>query len=178
MRNRIDTEKPALYETRLNHRRASKNKVIWDLLDAVCDPEIPVISLWDLAVLTNIEYNNNTVVVTLTPTYSGCPAMEVMREDIITTLLENNYPQVEIKIQLSPAWSSNALSPEGRNRLRESGITPPDMQCGRQSHLESIACPKCHGSKTRQISEFGSTACKALYQCQDCLEPFDYFKSI
>lgn len=171
------------YDDRLKYRQSSPEGKLWDLLDDVCDPEIPALSLWDLGVLTDIEQVEDHIVVTITPTYSGCPAMDVMREDIIKALAANDFSNVEVKTQLSPAWSSNWLSPQGREKMQKFGVAPPNpAYCQKiQQSLQAdsgINCPICGSSNTRQVSEFGSTACKALHQCQDCLEPFDYFKTI
>ncbi len=169
------------YNARLKRREASTERDIWALLDSVCDPEIPVLSLWDLGVLTNIEREQNTLTLTITPTYSGCPAMDVMREDLQEVLQKNGYPDVRFKTKLAPAWSSDWISPEGREKMREYGIAPPDPAYCSITHsdcVDSITCPHCGSQHTQQISEFGSTACKALHRCQSCLEPFDYFKSL
>lgn len=176
---------PVHYETRLADRESSPHQALWQLLDAVCDPEIPVVSLWDLGILTHIEMQKNTVIVTITPTYSGCSAMDVMRADIITQLQQHGYSQVEVKTQLAPAWSSTWISPQGREKMQAYGIAPPNPKyCEQQRQIQvapirfGVACPHCGSQKTHQISEFGSTACKALHQCNECFEPFDYFKTI
>ena len=171
------------FSQRLIKRKESGLEKIWELLDKVKDPEIPVLSLWDLGVLTNIEQSDDQLCVLLTPTYSGCPAVEVMKADIVEMLANNGFQKIVVKIQLSPAWSSHWISPLGCKKMREYGIAPPnhDYCSAKQSLKEipiSIACPHCNSLNTRQISEFGSTACKALHQCNDCMEPFDYFKSI
>ena len=157
-------------------RRASSSlQSLWSLLDAVKDPEIPVVSLWELGVLQDIVMRGDVVVVTITPTYSGCPAMSVMEEDIVLALVEAGYPEVEVNTRLAPAWSTQWMSEEARERLRAYGIAPP----GKRSDADvAIACPRCASVNVRRLSEFGSTACKALYQCVDCAEPFDYFKPI
>lgn len=166
------------YEQRLRRRKASRCGQLWTLLDRLSDPEIPVLSLWDLGVLSDIEETEELVSVTISPTYSGCPAMDTIRSDIEALLHSAGIDRVEIKTQLSPAWSSNWLSPEGRTRLADYGIAPPNScdTCG--AGESALACPRCGSLDTRLISEFGSTACKALFQCQACLEPFDYFKPL
>lgn len=166
-----------------NKRRADPAVAdLWDLLDQVKDPEIPVLSLWDLGALRNIEWAGDKVVITITPTYSGCPAMNTMEEDIETVMRESGYTNVEIRTQLAPAWTTDWLSPEGRRKLQEYGIAPPQEAATDKRSLlgtePEIPCPKCHSTNTRKISEFGSTACKALYLCNDCHEPFDYFKCL
>ncbi|HPE59255.1 MAG TPA: phenylacetate-CoA oxygenase subunit PaaJ [Thiolinea sp.] len=168
---------------RLSHRRQSPTPALWELLDAVKDPEVPALSLWDLGVLRDIvQDDGGRIRVTISPTYSGCPALDVMRSDIISTLQQAGHAEVEVRTELSPAWSTEALSPQGHEQLRAYGIAPP-RRCTGCSVPEltpetGIACPHCGSDNTRRISEFGSTACKALFQCQSCHEPFDYFKPI
>jgi len=150
---------------------------LFELLSSVVDPEIPVLTLQDLGVLRDISVVDGKVDVTITPTYAGCPAMEAMRADIERTLAAAGYRQVNVRQQLSPAWSTDWMTQNGREKLREYGIAPPlNTACGQEGGL--IECPQCSSTDVKRISEFGSTACKALYQCQDCREPFDYFKCI
>jgi ring-1,2-phenylacetyl-CoA epoxidase subunit PaaD len=150
---------------------------LYALLSHVCDPEIPVLTLQDLGVLRDISMDGDLVRVTITPTYAGCPAMEVMRSDIKTVLAEAGYLNVKVEQRLSPAWTTDWMSNEGRKKLLAYGIAPPQTtSCGKQ--ISVIECPQCACQDVKLISEFGSTACKALYQCQDCREPFDYFKCI
>ena len=150
---------------------------LYELLSTVCDPEIPVLTLQDLGVLRDIEIIDDEIKVTITPTYAGCPAMDTMRSDIKTTLEQAGYQNVTVQQSLSPAWTTDWMSESGRQKLRAYGIAPPvSTACGRQ--MGKIECPQCDSAEVKRISEFGSTACKALYQCQDCLEPFDYFKCI
>jgi ring-1,2-phenylacetyl-CoA epoxidase subunit PaaD len=150
---------------------------LYELLSTVCDPEIPVLTLQDLGVLRDISVDDDGIEVSITPTYAGCPAMEVMRSDIKTTLSEAGYENVVIKQRLSPAWTTDWMSEEGRKKLLAYGIAPPaSTACGKKT--SAIECPQCTSHDVKMISEFGSTACKALYQCQDCREPFDYFKCI
>ncbi len=160
------------YIQRRTKRDHSDEKDLWELLDAVCDPEIPVLSLWDLGVLSNIERIDDTIIVTITPTYSGCPALEAMKGAIISTLEKNNYKKVVVQTCLSPAWSSDSLSPNAHKQLLSYGIAPT------LKNQTQPPCPQCNHENTTLISQFGSTACKALYQCDSCLEPFDYFKSL
>lgn len=156
---------------------AHNTAAIYQLLSQVCDPEIPVLSLQDLGVLRDVSIDNETINVTITPTYAGCPALETMRADIQSTLAGAGYKSVQVKQSLSPAWSTDWMSAEGREKLRAYGIAPPaTTSCGQQ--LEQIECPQCQSQAVSKISEFGSTACKALYRCETCLEPFDYFKCI
>jgi len=150
---------------------------LFDLLSSVVDPEIPVLTLQDLGVLRNIAVNDGAINVTITPTYAGCPAMDTMRSDIEATLAEAGYQQVSVRTSLSPAWTTDWMSENGRKKLRAYGIAPPaSTSCGQR--LGNIECPQCESGEVKKISEFGSTACKALYQCKDCREPFDYFKCI
>ncbi|MCJ8055642.1 phenylacetate-CoA oxygenase subunit PaaJ [Shinella curvata] len=163
---------------------------VWHWLAEVPDPEIPVISLTDLGIIRDVEWRDDTLVVTVTPTYSGCPATTIINLDIETALAEKGLSKVKLERQLSPAWTTDWISAEGREKLRDYGIAPPidgtaadgvlmkriDRLSGR-SNL-TIACPRCGSVNTEKISQFGSTPCKASYRCTDCLEPFDYFKCI
>lgn len=166
---------------RLQQRNVAAVKELWDLLDQVKDPEVPVLSIWDLGILRDVERDGDRIVVTITPTYSGCPAMNTITADVIDALSAAGYERVEVKTRLSPAWSSEWMSPEGRRKLRNYGIAPPEDADLDEDGLTPDAhaqCPHCGSRNTRRISEFGSTACKALFQCNDCNEPFDYFKKI
>ena len=149
---------------------------LWQILDEVKDPEIPVLSIWDLGILRAVQQEGNLVTVTITPTYSGCPAMRMIEDQVREVLSAHGYQEVNVETQLSPAWSTEWMSQEGRERLREYGIAPPANEA--ESEQLNIGCPNCGSSETEVVSEFGSTACKALYKCRSCLEPFDYFKCI
>jgi ring-1,2-phenylacetyl-CoA epoxidase subunit PaaD len=150
---------------------------LFELLSTVVDPEIPVLTLQDLGVLRDISVSDGAVKVTITPTYAGCPAMETMRADIEAVLTQAGYNNVTVVQSLSPAWTTDWMSENGREKLHTYGIAPPiATSCGQQAG--QIECPQCNSADVKLISEFGSTACKALYQCQDCREPFDYFKCI
>ena len=162
---------------RQRRREQSPVPELWDLLDRVRDPELPVLSIWDLGVLCDVKQTGEKVVVTITPTYSGCPALETIRSDIERVLGEAGMRRLEIRTRLAPAWSSTWISPEGCDKLRDYGIAPPQNQSDLTPDA-GLACPRCGSADTRCISEFGSTACKALFQCNDCREPFDYFKDI
>lgn len=155
---------------------------IWRWLESVPDPEIPVISLPDLGVIRNVEWQDDTLIVTITPTYSGCPATSIINFDIEKALRDNGIEKLELRRQLSPAWTTDWLSEKGRIKLREYGIAPPvtgTAACGfGQQKTLIVECPRCGSAKTEVISQFGSTPCKANYRCTDCLEPFDYFKCI
>jgi ring-1,2-phenylacetyl-CoA epoxidase subunit PaaD len=145
---------------------------VWDWLEAVPDPEIPVISLVDLGIIRNVVWNGDTLEVTVTPTYSGCPATSLINMEIETALRNNGIEKLELKRQLSPAWTTDWLTESGKAKLEEYGIAPPQPAGGPQR------CPHCGGSHLEKISQFGSTPCKAHWRCKDCLEPFDYFKCI
>ena len=158
-----------------------ENKII-ELLEEIPDPEIPVISIVELGVIRAVETIGNKIVVTITPTYSGCPAIKQMEDDVIKKLKEAGYADVEVKITYSPAWTTDWINAEAKEKLREYGIAPPEHSTIDKKTLMGIdkivKCPRCRSVDTRMVSQFGSTACKALYQCNDCLEPFDYFKGI
>ena len=149
-------------------------------LDQVPDPEIPVISLVDLGIIRNLAWEGDTLVVTVTPTYSGCPAVNAIELAVEAALLEAGFtPRIERV--MSPAWTTDWITPEGREKLRDYGIAPPEKASGSIRSLfgeVEVACPKCGSRETERVSEFGSTACKALYRCLTCREPFDYFKCI
>ena len=166
------------YFERASRRQHSRQGHIWDLLDQVKDPEIPALSIWDLGVLADVQQPDERIEVSITPTYSGCPAMDVIREDIIRVLEQAGYEDYRVRLVLSPAWSTDMMSPEGREKLVEYGIAAPASGVACAGSLCEVNCPQCGSENTKIISEFGSTACKALYQCQNCQEPFDYFKKI
>ena len=154
-----------------------KTGQLYALLSSVVDPEIPVLTLQDLGVLRDVSIIDGEVEVTITPTYAGCPAMETMRSDIESTLATAGYTKVNVREVLHPAWSTDWMTQSGREKLRAYGIAPPvSTSCGKSAG--QIECPQCNSAEVKLISEFGSTACKALYQCQDCREPFDYFKCL
>ena len=146
---------------------------LWALLENICDPEIPVISIRELGILRDIRIEGQSVVVVITPTYSGCPAMREIRQDISKLLSKEGYENVLVEMQLSPAWTTDWMTDEGAEKLRKYGIAPPLAKGKGKVH-----CPLCNSDDTQLISEFGSTACKALYKCNSCLEPFDYFKCL
>ncbi|MGB1695303.1 MAG: 1,2-phenylacetyl-CoA epoxidase subunit PaaD, partial [Paracoccaceae bacterium] len=143
---------------------------IWDWLDAVPDPEIPVISVVDLGVVRDVSVSEEGVEVTITPTYTGCPAMSVIAFDIETALAQKGIEKITLKTQIAPAWTTDWLSKKGRARLEDYGIAPPQVAGGPER------CPQCKSTNVERISQFGSTPCKAQWRCQSCLEPFDYFK--
>jgi ring-1,2-phenylacetyl-CoA epoxidase subunit PaaD len=145
---------------------------VWTWLSAIPDPEIPVISLTDLGIIRDVQWNDDTLKVTVTPTYSGCPATTIINLDIKTALHDHGIEKVVLKRQLSPAWTSDWMSDTGRAKLEAYGIAPPQPAGGPKQ------CPRCKSTHVEKISQFGSTPCKAQWRCTDCLEPFDYFKCI
>lgn len=154
---------------------------IWKILATVPDPEIPVLTILDLGIVRDVLQHNDETEVIITPTYSGCPAMDMIAMNIRLALLENGFKNVKITTVLSPAWTTDWMSEEGKKKLKEYGIAPPNpwqQVCNNDLFAphEAVQCPHCDSYHTHRISEFGSTACKALYQCADCKEPFDYFK--
>ena len=155
---------------------------IFTLLDAIPDPEIPVISIVELGVIRRVSSQDKTVEITITPTYSGCPAMKQMEDDVRKKLLENGFETVNIHMVYQPAWTTDWLGAEAKLKLQKYGIAPPEESTSDKSFLsgkpKQVTCPHCKGRNTVLVSQFGSTACKALYKCQGCLEDFDYFKCI
>jgi ring-1,2-phenylacetyl-CoA epoxidase subunit PaaD len=154
---------------------------IFTILQAVNDPEVPVLSVIDLGIIRDIKNLGESVEITITPTYSGCPAMDVISMNIRLALISHGYKNVIIKQVLSPAWTTDWMTEEGKQKLKKYGIAPPNPKqqvCNQDLFApdEAVQCPHCNSYHTHRISEFGSTACKALYQCDDCREPFDYFK--
>ena len=156
-------------------------KVIWQYLEEVFDPEIPVLTIVDLGVVRSVSIRENECLVVITPTYSGCPAMKLIEEEVITKLNEKGVDNVNVELTLSPAWTTDWISENGRRKLLEYGIAPPQDEIDKSvlfSEPTKVPCPQCKSVNTRMISQFGSTACKAHYQCNDCLEPYDYFKCL
>lgn len=164
-------------------------ETVFEWLSEVMDPEVPSVSVVDLGIIRGAEWrvDGQTLQVTVTPTYSGCPATEVIAQSIRDALHSHGVEQVDVVTRLSPAWTTDWMTPEGREALRAYGIAPPAARApGIDSQVIDISsliaapvrvpCPRCDSKRTRLLSQFGSTACKALYQCADCLEPFDYFK--
>lgn len=150
-----------------------------DVVAAVPDPEIPVLSIDDLGVLREVEtMDDGTVVVTITPTYSGCPAMDAISDEIRSTLGSQGVDRVEVRIVLSPPWTTDWISERGRALLEEFGIAPPRPRAAGELLQLAIACPRCGSTRTRLVSHFGSTACKAHRACLECGEPFDHFKEL
>ncbi|MEO8588330.1 MAG: 1,2-phenylacetyl-CoA epoxidase subunit PaaD [Flavobacteriales bacterium] len=154
---------------------------ILDLLENVKDPEVPVISVRELGVLRDVEVNGDQVLVTITPTYTGCPAMDMMREDILAELHKAGIADVEVKQVLAPAWTTDWISEVGKAKLKAYGIAPPEKTAdirALKGEAPVVECPQCGSKDTGMLSAFGSTACKALWKCNACLEPFDQFKCL
>lgn len=144
---------------------------------------MPVISITELGIVRAVTVEGDTVEVMITPTYSGCPAMHAIEEDVVTKLREMGFADVKVKTVLAPAWSTDWIAQDARERLRAYGIVPPHAVRGEDTHRihlfsRSIACPRCGSPNIERLSEFGSTACKAMYRCLDCREAFDYFKPL
>jgi len=156
-------------------------QTIFDILETVSDPEIPVLSIMEMGVVRSVKMENNVVEVTITPTYSGCPAMDVIGDDIKKALKEKGF-EAKIKLVLSPAWTTDWITPKGRKALEKYGIASPlEAEADKDALLGNkklVKCPQCGSMNTKMVSQFGSTACKAFFQCEDCLEPFDYFKCL
>lgn len=154
------------------------DRAAWDLAATVVDPEVPVLTIEDLGVLRSVLTNGSSVSVSITPTYSGCPAVDAIRDDIVSVLTKGGYTGVTVAVVLAPAWTTDWMSEVGRTKLEQYGIAPPALRRtdGVINLGLGIRCPNCGSLHTREQSHFGSTSCKALYVCQRCLEPFDYFK--
>lgn len=160
---------------------AARTEELWRALGTVVDPEIPVVSIVELGIVRDVVYTNDECVVTLTPTYSGCPATRVIETDVRAALARVTGMPVRIVTALTPPWSSDWIAPEGRRKLAALGIAPPRRgapDAARRIALQAdaIRCPNCGSPRTEELARFGSTSCKAQYRCRDCREPFDYFK--
>lgn len=156
---------------------------VFSWLDVLPDPEIPVISINDLGIVRDAEWIDDELVVSITPTYSGCPAMKQIEDDIKNLIQQKGIEKVRIKMVYSPAWTTDWISEKAKERLREYGIAPPEHSSVDKRVLmglqeREVKCPQCGSPDTQMVSQFGSTACKALYKCNSCLEPFDYFKCL
>ncbi|MBC7149657.1 MAG: phenylacetate-CoA oxygenase subunit PaaJ [Rhizobium sp.] len=173
----------------MDARTLPEPEEVWRWLGEVPDPEIPVISLTDLGIIRDVAWDGDTLVVAVTPTYSGCPATTVINLDIESALKARGIDKLRLERRLSPAWTSDWISAEGRDKLRAYGIAPPIDGTAADGRLMAranrlagsnlaVACPRCGSTRTEKVSQFGSTPCKASYRCCGCLEPFDYFKCI
>src|ERR1700759_3168571 len=160
------------------HNDADLRRRAWDVAAQVVDPEIPVRTIADLGVLREVTVNDGCVEVAITPTYSGCPAMNMIALEIELALERAGFAKPKIRTVLSPAWTTDWMSEDGRRKLRDYGIAPPLASSSRPALfcVQQVACPQCGLDNTELLSEFGSTSCKALWRCKSCREPFDYFK--
>ncbi len=153
---------------------------VWSVLEKVADPEVPVLSILDLGIVRDVNFEDDQLEITITPTYTGCPAMNVIATQIRMELMAAGYPKISIKEVLSPAWTTAWMSEAGKQKLKAYGIAPPQEDSSDKTALfstpKSIICPQCDSTDTEMVSQFGSTACKSLYKCKSCQEPFDYFK--
>lgn len=158
----------------------SREEVLSFISD-IPDPEIPVITIKELGILRDVEITPEGYLVSITPTYMGCPAMKMIQDQIRETMTARGITEVKIQLVYAPAWTTDWMSAEAKEKLRALGIAPPGKSGSPESAAEQfrqVKCPRCHSSNTSLISQFGSTACKAFYRCLDCKEPFDYFKCI
>ncbi|SFR82923.1 ring-1,2-phenylacetyl-CoA epoxidase subunit PaaD [Agromyces sp. CF514] len=159
-----------------------RSRRAWQVAATVTDPEIPVLTIEDLGVLRSVSVaDDGAVQVQLTPTYSGCPALEAMRDDVLLALTHAGYDDVRVDLVLAPAWTTDWMTEEGKQKLRRYGIQAPTgraaaRDAGPVRVQLAVKCPRCDSLNTKELTRFGSTSCKALYECRDCLEPFDYFK--
>ena len=156
-------------------------QTIYSYLEEINDPEVPVLSIMDLGIVRDVKMNEEELEVIITPTYTGCPAMDMITTTIKIQLATLGFKKIKVTQALSPVWTTEWMSEEGKRKLKEYGIAPPNPKqqvCDQKlfAAAEAVQCPQCNSYRTHRISEFGSTACKALYQCDDCKEPFDYFK--
>jgi ring-1,2-phenylacetyl-CoA epoxidase subunit PaaD len=159
------------------------NDDLFSLLEVIPDPEIPVLTIADLGIIRGIRQDESEVVITITPTYSGCPAMNQFEDDILAKLKEHGINNARIETTYDPPWTTDWLTDHAKQKLQDYGIAPPQEKTSDKSFLKGnaprkVICPQCKSTDTRLVSQFGSTACKSLYQCNTCKEPFDYFKCI
>jgi ring-1,2-phenylacetyl-CoA epoxidase subunit PaaD len=176
-----------MYVAGAGTRSRSAEQKAWDIAATVCDPEIPVLTIEDLGILRNVKMVDDgglvpAVQVTITPTYSGCPAMDAIRDDLKAAFTKAGYPSVHVDMVLAPAWTTDWMTEAGKAKLQEYGIAPPSGRSDAARHAGpvrlsmAVKCPQCSSLNTKELTRFGSTSCKALYVCQECKEPFDYFK--
>lgn len=162
--------------------RTSQEQAVWSIVGQVPDPEIPVLTLADLGIIRSVSIDEASITIGIAPTYSGCPATEFIEESVIAELQQNGFKNIRTERVLSPAWTTDWISQEGRRKLHQYGIVPPDKAAESKRALFhqglQIACPRCSSNQTSKVSEFGSTPCKSTYKCDDCLEPFEYFKCL
>lgn len=171
-----------MYISDFESRTRTPQQRAWDIAATVVDPEIPVLTIADLGILRNVEVQGSTVTVTITPTYSGCPAMDAIRDDVYAAFRKEGYEDVHVDLVLAPAWTTDWMTEAGKQKLQQYGIAPPTGHSKAGGHSGpvrlslAVKCPQCNSLNTKELTRFGSTSCKALYVCQDCKEPFDYFK--
>ncbi len=162
--------------------QSSRAGAAWDVLSRVMDPEIPVISVVDLGIVREVREDGGNLEVIITPTYTGCPATRQIEQDVRLALDKGGFEDSALNICLSPAWTTDWITERGRAQLKEFGIAPPEGTAGGKRALfggdRNVQCPRCASRETEMVSEFGSTACKSLWRCCSCREPFDYFKCI
>ena len=165
----------------MTEQLANIDQKLFEILETVSDPEIPVLSIMEMGVVRSAELINGIVEVAITPTYSGCPAMDVIGDDIKAAFRKEGY-ETKVELILSPAWTTDWITPKGRLALEKYGIASPlSAEADKEALLGNkklVKCPQCGSLNTKLISQFGSTACKAFFQCEECLEPFDYFKCL
>jgi len=172
----------AVYISDFESRTRTPEQKAWDIAATVVDPEIPVLSIADLGILRKVDVAGGEVTITITPTYSGCPAMDAIRDDLHTAFKKEGYGDVHVDLVLAPAWTTDWMTEAGKQKLQEYGIAPPSGNSRAGGHSGpirlslAVKCPQCNSLNTKELTRFGSTSCKALYVCQDCKEPFDYFK--
>jgi ring-1,2-phenylacetyl-CoA epoxidase subunit PaaD len=151
----------------------------WEVAATVRDPEVPALTIEDLGILRDVREDGDRVTVTITPTYSGCPAMDAIGQDLELALRAEGYSHVEVQLVLAPAWTTDWMTDDGKRKLAEYGIAPPSGRAAVSGPVRlqlGVKCPRCGSLDTREVTRFGSTSCKALYECRACLEPFDFFK--
>lgn len=171
-----------VYISDFESRTRTPQQDAWDIAATVVDPEIPVLTIADLGILRDVQVTDNKVTVTITPTYSGCPAMDAIRDDLYTAFKKEGYEDVHVDLVLAPAWTTDWMTEAGKQKLQQYGIAPPSGNSKAGGHSGpirlslAVKCPQCNSLNTKELTRFGSTSCKALYVCQDCKEPFDYFK--
>lgn len=171
-----------MYISDFESRTRTPQQRAWDIAATVVDPEIPVLTIADLGILRNVDVQGNSVTVTITPTYSGCPAMDAIRDDVYAAFKKEGYQDVLVDLVLAPAWTTDWMTEAGKQKLQQYGIAPPTGHSKAGGHSGpvrlslAVKCPQCNSLNTKELTRFGSTSCKALYVCQDCKEPFDYFK--
>jgi ring-1,2-phenylacetyl-CoA epoxidase subunit PaaD len=171
-----------MYISDFESRTRTPQQRAWDIAATVVDPEIPVLTIADLGILRKVDVAGGEVTVTITPTYSGCPAMDAIRDDVYAAFKKEGYQDVHVDLVLAPAWTTDWMTEAGKQKLQEYGIAPPTGHSKAGGHSGpvrlslAVKCPQCNSLNTKELTRFGSTSCKALYVCQDCKEPFDYFK--